>query len=71
MFVTTRCFTLDLILPFVVILLALLSGREDGLYEPRHEKTCIRGLRPGKTEKSCLRGLRPGKSQTGLRSHKS
>ena len=28
------------------------------LLEPRHEKTCIRGFRPGKT-------------QTGLRSHRS
>ena len=28
------------------------------LYEPRHEKTCLRGFRPGKT-------------QTGLRIHRS
>ena len=24
--------------------------RKDLLYEPRHEKTCLRGLRPGKTQ---------------------
>ena len=25
-----------------------------GIYEPRHEKTCLRGLRPGKTQTSLL-----------------
>ena len=34
------------------------SGGEDFLrflpYEPRHEKTCLRGLRPGKTHTGLL-----------------
>ena len=35
----------------------LLTGEKE-IYETRHAKTCLRGLRPGKT-------------QTGLRSHRS
>ena len=30
------------------------SMREKGTYEPRHEKTCLRGLRPGKTQTGLL-----------------
>ena len=37
---------------------SVLSGVERPTYEPRHEKTCLRGLRPGRTH-------------TGLRSHRS
>ena len=49
----------DLLLEFyVLVLFGILSKMELGIYEPRREKTGLRGFRPGLT-------------QTGLYSHRS
>ena len=40
--------------PFFGSLAELGTASQKYMYEPRHEKTCLRGFRPGKTQTNLL-----------------